>query len=386
MKIALVWPGEQPAVQLSFRFEHYVAGFAELGHEAFVVGRSLPGVDPPYPLEPVGSVEELSDSALWARLAVDVAIVFTWHRWSKLLVAIRSTGTRVVSIADTDGRVGLRAFPLVTLQQMFVYRKGVRSQIGCLKYWLTRFLTDGLRGGEEDREFVESTRASDVVILGSSDAAACFGKFLDYAGAAEFKSRLRAVPYAVPISFCTTPLDHPREDRVVSIGRWSDPQKNTPLLVAALERFLKRRCSTKVSLFGSGAIECFGELADRFPEVEIHGVQPLHVVQQTVRTSRSLLVSSRWESGPHTATEALALGATLIGTPIPAMVGLIEGGDWGRVSQRSSPNHFAKAMFDEMEAWDQGERRPLSIAETWRPRVSPTSVCSQLLEALDSIR
>jgi hypothetical protein len=106
------------------------------------------------------------------------------------------------------------------------------------------------------------------------------------------------------------------------------------------------------------------------------------VVAETLSRARSILFSSRWEGCPHSAMEALVLGATVIGTPIPSLVSWTEDERFGRVASRARPRALARAMLEEMAAWDVGARDARAIAAHWRPRLDPAEVCRRLLEPL----
>jgi glycosyltransferase involved in cell wall biosynthesis len=221
-------------------------------------------------------------------------------------------------------------------------------------------------------------------VLGSTPAIACFARFLRQQRAGNLVARLREVPFAVPESFCTRPLAEigARVDRVVAIGRWSDPQKDAALLAAALARFFLRRRATEVILVGADAEGAFGELARREPRLRLAGIQEPHVVEELLAQSRAALFSSRWETGPHVATEALALGATLVSVPMPNLEGMIDGGRFGTLARNRSPEALAGALAAELDAWDAGRRDSAAIAAHGRARFSPAAVARALLETL----
>ena len=192
------------------------------------------------------------------------------------------------------------------------------------------------------------------------------------------------MPFAVPESFCTRPQAEieAKVDRVVAIGRWSDPQKDAALLAAALARFFPRRPATEVVLFGADAESAFGELARREPRLRLAGVQEPHVVAETLAQSRAAIFSSRWETGPHVATEALALGATLVSVPMPNLEGMIAGGSFGTLATSRSPEALAGALAAELEVWDAGRRDPQAVTAHGRAHFSPMAVARDLLETL----
>jgi glycosyltransferase involved in cell wall biosynthesis len=381
MKIALVWNGPVGLDRISFRHELYLAGCSALGHHAILVtARELAGSF-------AGSTRLLPDRAAlertdtWRTLQADVALAVTWHRMSGMLGAIRAAGTRVVAIADSDGQVGFAAHPRLSWRRIGAYQKSAFDRLRALRYFASRFAASATRRDPEELEFVASTRASDRIVLGSAPAVGRFSRFLRQQGAGELAARLAAVPFAVPELFCTQPLPA-KEDRVVAIGRWSDPQKDAPLLASALHDFFLRRRSTEVVLFGADAERAFGELARDEPRLRLAGVQQPDVVARTLATSRVALLSSRWETGPHVATEALALGATLVSPPMPNPEGMIDGGRFGTLAASRRPGALAGALEKELRAWDRGERDAAAIAAHWRARLSPASICRSLLDTL----
>ncbi len=382
MKIALVWNGSISLDRISFRHENYQAGWTALGHDAVLVtARDLAGSFSG-PTHIVDRREELERVETWKGVGADVAVAVTWHRMSGMLAAIRGAGTRVVAIADSDGQVGFAAHPRISWLRIGAYQKSLSGRLRALRYFCRRFAASAARRDPEELEFVASTRASDRVVLGSAPAIACFTRFLRQQSAGELATRLCEVPFAVPDSFCTRPLA-PKADRVAAIGRWSDPQKDAALLAAALSAFFVRRRATEVVVFGADSESVFGELARREPRLRLAGIQEPHRVAETLAASRVALFSSRWETGPHAATEALALGATLVSAPMPNLMGMIDSGSFGTLAGSRSPNALAQALGDELAAWDAGRRNAGAIAAHWRARLAPAAVCRRLLEALE---
>lgn len=381
MRVALVWNGEVSLDRISFRHENYLSGLAALGHEAFLVtARDLAGrFDGP--LEVVPSRRALENPATWRAIGADVALSVTWHRMSAMLSALATAGTRTIALADSDGQVGFAAHPRISWLRIAAYQTTALGRLKAARYFLRRLADSALRRDPEELEFVASTRASDRVILGSDPAVRCFARFLRQQQAPELASRLRAVPFAVPEAFCERPVGA-KSDRVVAIGRWSDPQKDSPLLAAALEHFFRTRPGTEVVVFGADAEPPMGALAKREPRLRLAGIQEPHTIAEAIAASRVLLLTSRWETGPHVATEALALGATLVSVPMPNLDGMIERGRFGTAAGRRRPEVLAAALAAELALWDRGVRRPQEIAATWRSRLSPRAVCAAMLASL----
>lgn len=383
VRIALVWNGPNTLDRISFRHENYLAGWNALGHEAFLVTAAPLAGTFQGPTRLVAQRADLERSATWRALAADVAVGVTWHRMSAMLAAIRAAGTRVVAVADSDGQLGFAAHPRISWSRIAAYQSSLAGRLRALHYFCRRFAASALRRDPEEEEFVASTRASDRVVLGSAPAIARFARFLRQQQAGELVARLREVPFAVPEEFCTRAIP-PKADRVVALGRWSDPQKDAPLLAAALARFFVHRRDTEVIVFGADSEAALGELARRESRLHLAGIQEPHVVAETLAASRAALFSSRWETGPHAATEALALGATLVSVPMPNLAGMIEGTKFGALARSRRPEALAAALAAELAAWDAGHRKPLEISAHWRARLSPAAVGRRLLDTLSA--
>jgi len=263
------------------------------------------------------------------------------------------------------------------------YRDGGLDTARRAKFFLTCQLRHR-RGTEEDLTALESIRNCDVVSICHGEGARHLRRFLAYYGEEALGERLVVVPFTIGASYLVCPVPETKDDRVVAVGRWDDPQKNAPLLAAALARFARRRPQTEVVLFGAGGGPFFRELAERFKNVRYAGTCRQEELARTLARSRVFLGTSRWESGPMAVTEALALGATIVGNPIPSYRSYTEDGRFGTVAPRSTPRSVARALERELQIWDQGGRDGRWIAAHWRPRLMPEELCRRLLAPLES--
>jgi glycosyltransferase involved in cell wall biosynthesis len=380
MRIACFWGEARSLDRISFRHEHLIAGFAALGHEpTLVTAREWAGSFAG-PLQLVDDLAGLESQALWRGLAPDFAVGVTWLGKARILEAIGAAGIPRIAVADSDGQVGFAAHPAASWARIGPRQKTARERVRAVRYFLRRYLAS--RGGRdsEDATYLASARASTAIAFGSEGAIAAFRRFLEANGEAALASRCFVAPFPVPSEFCALPLPA-KENRILAVGRWSDPQKNAPLLERALDGFLATGGETAVDIFGADGEAGFASLARRHARVRIHGVQEPATIRDAMARSRALVLSSRWETGPHAAGEALALGATLVSTPLPNAAGFIDGGRFGTLAARHSPGALAEALHAESESWDEGRRDPAAISAWWRERLSPEAFCRKLLES-----
>jgi glycosyltransferase involved in cell wall biosynthesis len=378
LRVALLWCAEPRLVDITTRFEPYVQGFTALGHDVITVCARSSAEGYAYPVRTTESLDELAGPALWRELRPDVVVAVTWHRMADVLAAVRASGARVVALADSDGRVSPRLHPGATWRFAVLQQPGWLNKLRASKFWAQRFVY-GYRA--EHRRMVDSARRSDVQVFCSRAAAEEFRKVLRAEGADDLAPRLAAVPYPVGEPFHARPVATERRRQVVAIGRWDAAQKNPRLLAAAMERFLERDRATEFVLIGKGGEQVF----KHHPRVRVAGVLPPKEVADHLAASRVLALSSRWESGPIVAFEALALGTTVVSSPLPNLAEFLEGGAFGTVSDRATPRSLADALHRELAAWDAGRRQPKAIAATWRARVHPESVCRALLRAVGHV-
>lgn len=382
MKVAVAWNHPSRLLDCSFRFEQYAAGLRALGHEPVLVATRASGEGFAGPLHLADDEASLRSVSFWREVGADAAILVTWHRMSDLLAAIREAGTRVVSIADSDGRIGTLRHPRYRLERLLVACDGWAARGRAVRFWLGEVLREAGGRGAEVREALESTRLSDVVALGNEEGVERFRRFLARHGAAELDGRVVEVPWTIGASFLACAVPERKEDLIVAVGRWGDPQKHAPRLAASLARFVRWRPSTRVEIFGAGGEAALGALAGG-GQITLRGVQRQEVVAEAMSRARAIVFASRWETfPPHAACEALALGATLVAPPIPAFRSWTADGRFGTLARRRGARALAAALAAEMAAWDGGARDGRRIASHWRERLRPEVVCGRLLAPL----
>ena len=380
MRIALIWnaPGIAVTDSTAPYFE-YQSGLMAAGCDVQALFYKGTGKAYQYPVHEFESEKSISKPEYWSAAGFDGALMFTWHRMKNVFLAMRSVGMKAIAIGDSDGLVSLRAHPWDTLRYKISEQKNYRHKIGAAKLWLSNWL---FRGSANDLELIAATEAAHIFSLPNAGGVEQFRRFLVNRGATVAANKLVAIPYPVAEAFCTEPIKIPKANRVIAVGRWDSYQKNARLLAATLERLTRYGCNTEFLIVGNGAETAFSSVAKLNPAIHLLGVQPKEQVAKLMSDCRFVLLSSRWESGPIVANEMLAMGGTIVGTPIPTLVGLVEKSRFGHVSIKHTAHTLADAILEELEVWDQGKRNPQNIAAYWRQRVSPDGVAKRIIELL----
>ena len=100
--------------------------------------------------------------------------------------------------------------------------------------------------------------------------------------------------------------------------------------------------------------------------------------------ARVLLSTSRWESGPIVAGEAMLRGCSLVGpASIPSFAQFCDAG-CGTTFGRRSAGAVVAALDAETEAWAAGRRDPVAIASRWHGYFTSEGVCRRVLDGLEA--
>jgi len=179
-----------------------------------------------------------------------------------------------------------------------------------------------------------------------------------------------------------------RENRIVCVGRWASPQKATPLLVRTLGAALATHPAWQADLYGSGEDVARSHLKNiprsSAQRVHIHGPKPHVDIVKAFQYSKICLVTSRYESGPISAQEALCLGCTIVGPPdVPSMHDLCQRGN-GSLAQSRSRSDMTTAVHHEVHLWENNRRNPKASSHLARNLYSAKSVCRNILEIIDA--
>ena len=380
-RVAVVWAADQPLTTISVRYERYLHGFRALGWEAFAVCSEAAAVGFAAPLVRAPDSASLRDSAFWRSMQLDAAVVVTWLGLPDVVGALKEACPWVASVADSDGQVGVRVFPAATFNRSVWQHARLIDRLRAAKFWAQRYL---LRPERYDRPVLESSERADLVAVCSASAKRNLSRFFAYHRRPDLAARTAVIPYPVDECFRDGEIPVRRARRLVAVGRWDDPQKDAPLLAATIRQVLAADPDVGFDLIGPGGEAVFADLCRRQSGVTYHGPRPPEAIAELLRNSRSLLLSSRWESGPIVANEALSVGCTLVGPArIPALEAFCGGGRYGVACRGGAAKTLAAAVLEEMKAWDDGRRDPKQIAATWRPRFDPAVVCRQLLQPCD---
>ena len=195
------------------------------------------------------------------------------------------------------------------------------------------------------------------------------------------------IPHPVANDGMEYKLSMSKENRIVCVGRWNSYQKNFPLLIKVLRRFLEIHPSWSADIIGTlpKKWKMKGNHDQMVDRIRFHGHishQLIHIIYQN---SKIYFMSSRYESFNIAAAEALCCGCSVVGSAEIASVLFFTGEQSGTASSRQSVPHFLDALNAEVEAWESGNRIPNLISEKWISLVGSTSVGKKVVTCFGTI-
>jgi glycosyltransferase involved in cell wall biosynthesis len=357
------WAGQQ-----SLDFEGLCRSLRLAGHRVLLVCTKI--VQRPHDLELAeGSEADYLSPEFWASLNVELAVPYFGLQWPAPLAAMRQAGLKILSKADTDGSVGIRLFAKTYFRNSVEPARNPLDGLRRFKHFLHRWC----RHRSEIGPVLTSVRLSDGVAVETEIARKNLTQTLRYYGASDQISKLTVMPHSVRSLFLDgdIPLQRPR--KIFAGGRWDDDQKHPELLASTIRLLFKTDPAVEVVVAGSGDGSVFQPLVRSSPRFQWLGRISEEQVRQQLVQSRVLLSSSRWETHPVGALEALVSGCTIVGPPIPAFQELAAAG-FARVSAKHSARSLAQAVSVELDRWECGDYAPQFIAGYWRSKVTPDAL------------
>lgn len=359
----------------SIDFDGYAAEIAASGHEPVVICPATEHPDFRFELVVYGE-DEVARGGFWRSLSLDCVICMTWFHHPEVFRAIRAAGARIINRADSDGLVSARVFPSEAFLRLVHPFRGPLDLLKRVRHFLNWYI---FHWRQHDAGILEVLSLSDRVVVETNLFLKNFEKFLRYHRRRDLLARFSVVPHSVPDIFLSGPVPQTRPKTIFCSGRWDDDQKNAPLLEACIRRVLRVRPDVEFVIAGFGVPEAFPRLARFGPKVRLAGLLDRESLPSELSACRFLLSSSRWESHPIGALEALCCGCTVVATPVPGFREIIGDGRFGCLAGSHSASSLAGAAIAELDRWDSGKRNPLEIASHWRAEVNNKVVVRQLL-------
>lgn len=363
-----------------------VLGLQELGHECDILAvlgaqaHAIPGKFPVIYLSPTN----IDDSKFWRSTPYDLVICYTWLRakYLPLLKAIKKSGKKVIVKGDTDGRYSFPVNPrwgqdIVPLISVASARIALRK----IKRWLC--------AGNYLQDLVSHIEVIDSLVVESPGAYSNISGILTYAKRPDLVSKISSIQNPVGGSALTRKIST-KGKIVVCVGEWTRVvgeglQKNTECAVKVLSEFLKIEPEYEVIIIGEmgGHEKAFNQLSEsQKSRLHLLGKVSHHDMLDYVEKSQVFFMPSMTEGFSIAASESVAMGCSIVGTPLECLVYLARGGLGGTISYDFGSNAVLGSLLADVNRWKRGVYSATEISAFWRPRLSP-KIISQLI--LDSV-
>jgi hypothetical protein len=332
------------------------------------------------------SWEQVTSYQWWQAHDLDGVALLSWGqpRYRPIIDAIRMAGCKVIHFTDTNGIRSPLAGPLAHLHIQFAYHWNKPLAVRILRALLSLpsgWLIDTWRYDPSRAAMIE---AGDAFCAATPAAQKRFRRLVRIFGKDNGAEKVQILPFPVSFHFGAE-IKFQKEDIVVAVGRWDSPQKRAPLLTATISLAAQTRPNTQFQIFGRSG-DFLVQWHKKLPEsvrtrVILAGIVPNEELANAYRRARVMLVSAAYEGCHVSSAEAVCSGATIVSCRSP----LLEAVEWhasqqsGRTARRANPPSLTRALLEELEAWDQGQRDPFTIAESWRKVFLPNYVANKLL-------
>ena len=357
-------------------------GFRKAGFDSRFVALGPPCIREDLPLV-LGTFEQFHDPAWWSQLRAQGVFLTSWGapRFQGIVRAIKQSGTLLairLDAADVPSpRVNFRRFLQIAYSTARDTGRKFPGIYSVAKTLLFRFSRRAF-----DLPFCNHLSYADFIIIESPLGRETLRRYLRLLGRPEIAERVCAVFHAA-LDGLTYDQTVRKLPRIIAAGRWDAHQKDTPLLMKVLAEVLQQRPSCDAVLFGRGE-KRLTALRARLPEsiqsrITIAGAVPHDVLCRAYQAAQVILLTSRYESGPIVAAEAMCCGCSVVGpAPLPS-VNFICGEGAGTLAGSRSVADLSDALAAEMHAWSSGLRDPSAISRAWIDRVSVSAIVRDFL-------
>lgn len=183
----------------------------------------------------------------------------------------------------------------------------------------------------------------------------------------------------------------PKENLVVTVGRWKKPdwaQKNPRLLLESYRWFLTNKPTWKCVIVGAGAPDLgrllrleLSEISDRLEFIDYIKPQSLSELYNRAKIG---FWSSRWEGQQGTAAQALCCGCSVVSVSSShnSCFRHYVSRESGRLASRNTPESLGNELVLEAESWENEQRDPKRIGIIWSNEFHADKVARRAINLL----
>lgn len=365
-----------------------VLGFQELGHDCdilAVLGANKSTIPGKFPVTYL-SAADICDSAFWSSTPYDLVICYTWLRakYLPLLYAIKKSGKKVIVKGDSDGRYNFPVTPrwgqdivsLISIASIRIALRKLKRSI-CINSYLN--------------DLVLHIESIDRLVVESPGAYSNLSAILVYAKRPDLVAKISSIQNPVGAGALNRNISS-KKKIVVCIGEWTRVvgealQKNTECMIDVVSDFLIIEPSYDVVIIGEmGGLEKKFTMLDESQRGRLHilGKVSHNDMLSYLEKGQVFFMPSMTEGFSIAASEAAALGCSIVGTPLECLIYLARGGVGGTIAHDFKATAVLGALLADINRWKRGFYSADEISEFWSQRLSPKNVTQLMLDSVFS--
>jgi hypothetical protein len=330
----------------------------------------------------------LEDPAWWRTLDAEGVVFYGWGsgKYVKIVRAIKKAGIILVTHMDTAGMLGVLNGPMEYAGTLWRVSHGEanNSLLGVCRF-LLRFLY-GSTIGVIRNDISRAKHLKEANLIGAITPIAVerIRKVCRVYGGQTLASRVQLVPHP-NASYMRYDANIPKERLIVAVGRWDDAKvKGTSLLMRTAQIASENDPALHIEIYGQPT-ESMAQWHKSLPSnlrnrIHIKGVVPNTEITQGLQRARVSICTSLREGYHTVSAEAHCCGCSVVGPNVPEIPSMkwfaLE--PFGRMAERNGTS-MAKAIGEEMSAWDNGHRDPNEISRHWSKQLHSPRVVEQIL-------
>ncbi|MFA6999688.1 MAG: glycosyltransferase [Candidatus Paceibacterota bacterium] len=359
-----------------------IGGLKDLGIDTFFISTKTPDLKAHKPPFLVIS-GDLTDVNFWKKVDADVILFFSRLSpcYTEILKTIKKSGKKVIVKADSDGTIG---YPLAPnyLRILKITRNPIQ--------WLLSNIKWRLPIGYFVKRKLKHIELADAVIIETPKALYNAVSVLHFWKLDNLKEKLCVILDPVPPDIINAQLSI-KTDIIISVGRWEDePCKNTTAMLKAMARFLSINKEYRYFIVGSGEDKILSFIKNLPENVQsriiVKGLVKHQELSNLLSQSKIFFAPSNLESFNIAAAEALCMGCSVVGTPLPNFKYLTADGFSGLVTKGFRITSFVDALVEDSKKWENNQYNQEEIANFWRERLNRKKIAEEILKICEEIQ
>lgn len=318
---------------------------------------------------------QMRSASFWLAEGKEAVLVYSWLslRFTPLLKALKSAGSKIVLKLDSDGRL------LYPLRPSYLRVKGLTSSGQDMWLYFLRLIQWYIFPKLISRQRLGQLTLANAVIIESPQASQNLKNSLDFWRREDLKAKINFIPNPLSPEIEISDVSCPKTNLLISIARWEDKRKNAAGLIKTLAT-IDLPDDWEILLIGTGSLKLQTKIKRHNPTLKITTREQVdhQDIFSYLSSAKIFLAPSLADSFNLAALEALGCGCSLAATPLESFQFFASGGQYGTIATDFKTVNLQAAINSEIAKWNQGKYQPMITADYWRQELSAAKVSQTL--------